>query len=83
MVVAQEPLAADVIKHGPDAFSGLDALRLATSEGAKALHLDSEIGTIEPEVKVDIKSTLSGRVVDLPIRAGDRVEKGTPLIEIA
>ncbi len=35
-----------------------------------------EVGTVEPEVKVEIKSTLSGRVVALPIRAGDRVVKG-------
>ncbi len=35
-----------------------------------------EVGTVEPEVKVDIKSTLSGRVVELPVRAGDRVRKG-------
>ena len=32
-----------------------------------------EVGTVEPEVKVDIKSNLSGKVVDLPIRAGDVV----------
>ena len=41
-----------------------------------------EIGTVEPEVKVDIKSTLSGRVVDLPIRAGDRVAKGQLIARI-
>ncbi|NIQ31285.1 MAG: biotin/lipoyl-binding protein, partial [Acidobacteria bacterium] len=35
-----------------------------------------EIGTVEPEVKVDIKSNLSGRVVELPVRAGDRVPSG-------
>ena len=35
------------LKHGPDVFSGVEALRLATSEGAKALRLDSEIGSIE------------------------------------
>jgi len=35
-----------------------------------------EVGTVEPEVKVEIKSTLSGRVVNLPVRAGDRVRKG-------
>jgi HlyD family secretion protein len=35
-----------------------------------------EIGTVEPEVKVEIKSNLSGRVVDLPVRAGDVVAKG-------
>ncbi len=41
-----------------------------------------EIGTVEPEVKVDIKSTLSGRIVDLPIRAGDRVTKGQLIARI-
>jgi HlyD family secretion protein len=35
-----------------------------------------EVGTVEPEVKVDVKSNLSGKVVDLPIRAGDVVKKG-------
>jgi HlyD family secretion protein len=41
-----------------------------------------EVGTIEPEVKVEIKSNLSGRVVDLPIRAGDVVEKGQLIARI-
>lgn len=41
-----------------------------------------EIGTVEPEIKVDIKSNLSGRVVDLPIRPGDRVEKGQLIARI-
>ena len=35
-----------------------------------------EVGTVEPEVKVDIKSNLSGRVVVLPVRAGDEVTRG-------
>jgi len=35
-----------------------------------------EVGTVEPEVKVDVKSNLSGRVVDLKVRAGDHVRKG-------
>ncbi len=42
------------VKHGPDAFSGLDALRLATSEGAKALNLATEIGTIETGKAADL-----------------------------
>lgn len=51
------------VKHGPDAFSGLDALRLATSEGARALGLQKEIGTIEP-----------GKRADLVVLASDRPE---------
>ncbi|HEY9421662.1 MAG TPA: amidohydrolase family protein [Thermoanaerobaculia bacterium] len=42
------------VKHGPDSFSGLDALRLATSEGACALGLQEEIGTIEPGKLADL-----------------------------
>ncbi|MEJ2582885.1 MAG: efflux RND transporter periplasmic adaptor subunit, partial [Acidobacteriota bacterium] len=41
-----------------------------------------EVGTVEPEVKVEIKSTLSGKVVDLPIRAGDVVSKGQLIARI-
>ncbi len=41
-----------------------------------------EVGTVEPEVKVDIKSTLSGRVVELPVRAGDRVRRGQLIARI-
>jgi HlyD family secretion protein len=35
-----------------------------------------EVGTVEPEVKVDVKSALSGKVVELPVREGDVVRKG-------
>lgn len=51
------------VKHGPDAFSGLDALRLATSEGARALGLQDEIGTIGP-----------GKLADLVVLSTDRPE---------
>jgi len=51
------------VKHGPEAFTGLDALRLATSEGARALGLDNEIGTLEP-----------GKLADLVVLSSDRPE---------
>ena len=41
-----------------------------------------EVGAVEPEVKVEIKSNLSGKVVDLPIRAGDVVKKGQLIARI-
>jgi HlyD family secretion protein len=41
-----------------------------------------EVGTVEPEVKVEIKSNLSGKVVDLPVRAGDFVAKGQLIARI-
>lgn len=49
------------VKHGPDAFSGLDALRLATSEGARALGLQEKVGTIEPGKQADLVVLATGR----------------------
>src|SRR3972149_6839439 len=42
----------------------------------------TEIGTVEPEVKVDVKSALSGMVAELPMREGDVVRKGQLLAAI-
>ncbi|MCS7183104.1 MAG: efflux RND transporter periplasmic adaptor subunit [Thermoanaerobaculum sp.] len=41
-----------------------------------------EVGTVEPEVKVDVKSALSGKVVSLPVREGDMVKRGQLLAAI-
>lgn len=41
-----------------------------------------EVGTVEPEVKVEVKSALSGKVVDLPVREGDVVRRGQLLAAI-
>ena len=39
--------------HGPDAMEALTIFRLATIEGARALHLENEIGSIETGKKAD------------------------------
>lgn len=42
----------------------------------------SEVGTVEPEVKVDVKSAVSGKVTAILIREGDRVAKGQILARV-
>lgn len=56
----------------PSIVSRLDSLQVVVRE----------IGTVEPEVKVDVKSNLSGRIVELPVRAGDTVRKGQLIARI-
>ncbi len=42
------------LRHGPRAMSPWTVLAMATREGAKALHLASEIGTLEPGKAADL-----------------------------
>ena len=42
----------------------------------------TEVGTVEPEVKVDVKSALSGKVVEILHRDGDLVRRGDVLARV-
>jgi HlyD family secretion protein len=42
----------------------------------------TEVGSVEPQVKVDVKSALSGKVVELLVREGDRVKRGEVLARV-
>ncbi len=57
-------------------------VRLGKSEISDIQVTVNEVGTIEPLVKVDVKSTLSGKVIDLLVREGDRVARGQVLARV-
>ncbi|MGK2858002.1 MAG: efflux RND transporter periplasmic adaptor subunit [Thermoanaerobaculia bacterium] len=42
----------------------------------------TEVGNVEPEVKVDVKSPVSGKIVELMVRDGDVVQKGQMLARV-
>jgi HlyD family secretion protein len=42
----------------------------------------TEVGTVEPEVKVDVKSALSGKVIEIVHRDGDLVRRGDVLARV-
>jgi HlyD family secretion protein len=42
----------------------------------------TEVGTVEPEVKVDVKSAISGKVIEIIHRDGDYVRRGTVLARV-
>ncbi|HKQ96908.1 MAG TPA: efflux RND transporter periplasmic adaptor subunit [Candidatus Polarisedimenticolia bacterium] len=57
-------------------------IRLGKSAIADVQVAVNEVGTIEPVKKVDVKSTLSGKVTDLLMREGDRVVRGQVLARV-
>jgi HlyD family secretion protein len=41
-----------------------------------------EVGVVDPEIKVDVKSAVSGRVMGLKVREGDVVRTGQVMAEV-
>jgi HlyD family secretion protein len=59
-----------------------DKVKTAKAEVADVQVRVTEVGSVEPDVKVDVKSVLSGRVVELMVREGDRVKRGQVLARV-
>lgn len=57
-------------------------LRLGKIDKADIQVVVNEIGTIDPAVRVDVKSNLSGKITELLVREGDRVNSGTVLARV-
>lgn len=56
--------------HGPTAMDALTVFRLATIEGAKALHIENEVGSIETGKKADLV-LLDLEKADQPLQLGN------------
>jgi HlyD family secretion protein len=59
-----------------------DKVKTAKAEVADVQVRVTEVGSVEPDVKVDVKSVLSGKVVELLVREGDRVKRGQILARV-
>ncbi len=57
--------------HGPTAMDALTVFRLATIEGAKALHLEKEIGSIETGKRADLV-LLNLEMADQPLQLNEQ-----------
>jgi HlyD family secretion protein len=59
-----------------------DKVKTAKAELGDVQVRVTEVGSVEPLVKVDVKSVLSGKVVELLVREGDRVARGQVLARV-
>jgi HlyD family secretion protein len=59
-----------------------DKVKTAKAEISDVQVRVTEVGSVEPDVKVDVKSVLSGKVVELLVREGDRVKRGQVLARV-
>jgi HlyD family secretion protein len=69
-------------RNGDGSAEEKDALRTAKAEVGEVQVRVTEVGSVEPHVKVDVKSALSGKVVKLLVREGDHVKRGQVLARV-
>jgi HlyD family secretion protein len=74
-VAVAATLAAAARPRG-EAVKDEQKVKTAKAEAADVQVRVSEVGSVEPLVKVDVKSVLSGKLVELPVREGDQVRRG-------
>jgi HlyD family secretion protein len=68
--------------NGKDKKPPESPVKTAKSEIADVQVKVTEVGTVEPEVKVEVKSAISGKVIEILHRDGDVVSRGTVLARV-
>src|SRR5688572_21786503 len=68
--------------NGKDKKPPESPVKTAKTEVADVQVKVTEVGTVEPEVKVEVKSAISGKVIEILHRDGDVVQRGTVLARV-
>jgi HlyD family secretion protein len=74
--------AVAVKANGKDKKAPESPVKVAKAEVADVQVKVTEVGTVEPEVKVEVKSAISGKVVEIMHRDGDVVRRGEVLARV-
>ncbi|HEX2834409.1 MAG TPA: efflux RND transporter periplasmic adaptor subunit [Thermoanaerobaculia bacterium] len=74
--------ALAVKANGKDKKPPESPVKTAKAEVADVQVKVTEVGTVEPEVKVDVKSAISGKVIQIIHRDGDVVKRGDVLARV-
>ena len=74
--------AVAVKANGKDKKLPESPVKTAKAEVADVQVKVTEVGTVEPEVKVEVKSAISGKVVEIIHRDGDIVQRGEVLARV-
>jgi HlyD family secretion protein len=68
--------------NGKDKKAPESPIKTGKAEIADVQVKVTEVGTVEPEVKVDVKSAISGKVIEITHRDGDYVRRGDVLARV-
>lgn len=74
--------AVAVKANGKDKKPPESPIKTGNAEVADIQVKVTEVGTVEPEVKVEVKSAISGKVVEIMHRDGDVVQRGETLARV-